>query len=636
MARVVRIGKWTYSGLYDRDQKLEVLEGGSTQIAIAGIDYDAGGVWRALSGTRYSMLVDGEARGHVDVKPGEASVEIVVDLAGVAEGWVRLSLDGLTEGETAPTWFAYRYVDGKSKPAMMPVVTGTFDLYHAHTNIHAWGMVPTDATPIARPLERTEYPPFSATLKRDQMVMDQLVICHDNNLVNLPNVNSDGIVNTFNVQGYHYWNLHKKYPVFHLLDGPRGVAQTAMITHMSIGLGTVDALEVDPNSPSILALYATDPWRFMRIDNDGKVKTLAGYRHKGRGPYHDEAQPGPTLELVGDWSAIPEARRGFTELWGLAWIQSTLTTDTKAPRIPQEDNRQPHVGNPACLLADTQNNRICKVTFDGKSHATPAKVTEWVTGLGNPWDVVRWRDQYIVGERSASKIVAYDEMGNVIRTVLQRDSRRPGNATISTQWEAVPVGTTAEIQAQPVVAPEGLYVLDDWLYYGSRVMQQVRRVHLETGEVQVVCTPYGAASTGQRWMKIAVSDGTFGPRGTVFVQAWMNASTPHQEGYLPDGTRWSLYGSRPWSTYGYGNAVAVGHGRLYTASSEYGVQRFSKKLTTDLDIDYARFERGRLEYKRMHGRLLWGPDGYSHWGYALPWGQSAELDYYLIVSGRKR
>ena len=424
--------------------------------------------------------------------------------------------------------------------------------------------------------------------------------------------------------------------MLHLLDGPRGVAQTAMITHISIGLGTRDALDVDPNSPPILALYATDPWRFMRIDNDGKVKTLAGYRHKGRGPYHEDPQPGPTLELVGDWSAIPEARRGFTELWGLAWVESTLATDIHAPRIPEEDNRQPHVGNPACLLADTQNNRVCKVTFDGKSHATPAKITEWVTGLGNPWDVVRWRDQYIVGERSTSKIVAYDENGEVLRVVLQRDASRPGNATITPQWEAEPVGTIAEIQAQPVVAPEGLYVLDDWLYYGSRVMQQVRRVHLVTGQIEVVCTPVGAGSAGNRWHKIAVSDGTFGPRGTIFVQTWSNNGTPAQLGYLPDGSRWILDGAEPWKSTGYGNAVAVGHGRMYSASAEYGLLRYSKKLAFDPSIDHALYEKGRMTYVESHARLLWGPAGYSPWGLPPPWGWSDAVDYYLTLNGHRR
>ena len=633
MARVVRVGRWTYSGLYDRHQMLEVLKGDYADVGIGGMDYVAMGVRRAFASRRYTLLIDGQARGAVDVAPGSSEAKIRADLTSVAEGWHELGLEGLGAGECCPRWFAYRHINGSTKPEMMPVVTGTFDLYHAKTNRHAWAMVPTNAKPRSIALTRTEFPAFSTTLTRGLLVMDMLVIGYRSELVSLPNVNADGIVNTFNIQGYHYWNLHRKYPVFHLLDGPRGVSQTAMITHITIGVGTQ---EVDPSSAPMLAVYATDPWRVMRVSNDGTVTTLAGYRHKSMGPYHEDPQSAPTLELVGDWSAIPAARRGFHELWGLAWLASTLTVDETAPRIAAEGNRHPHAGNPACLVTDTQNNRVCRIEFDGRSHATPAKVTEWRTDLSNPWDVVRWRDQYIVGERGSSRIVAYNQDGGILRVVLERDKSRPGSAAITKTQEAEPVGTLAQIQAQPVVAPEGLYVLDDWLYYGSRVMQQVRRVHLVTGEVQVACTPAGAGSAGNRWHKIAVSDGTFGPKGTVFVQTWSNNGTPAQLGYLPDGSRWTLDGAEPWKSNGYGNAVAVGHGRMYVASAEYGLLRYSKKLATDPVIDHALYQNGRDTYMKSHGRLLWGPAGFSPWGLPPPWGWSDAVDYFLTVNGHTR
>ena len=158
MSKVVRVGRWTYSGLYDRHQNLEVLKGDSAQVGIGRIDYVAQGVRRALGSARYTVLVDGQARGSVDIVPGTSEALITVDLIGVPEGWRELGLEGLSDGECCPRWFAYRYVDGTTEPDTMPVVTGTFDLYHAKTNRHAFAMVPTEAQPRAVPLARTEYP----------------------------------------------------------------------------------------------------------------------------------------------------------------------------------------------------------------------------------------------------------------------------------------------------------------------------------------------------------------------------------------------------------------------------------------------------------------------------------------------
>ncbi len=63
---------------------------------------------------------------------------------------------------------------------------------------------------------------------------------------------------------------------------------------------------------------------------------------------------------MSDWSAIPEERRGFHELWGLAWDPRTLGTNPSVAPIGCE---QPNVVDPVAFVADRQNKRICKLGF---------------------------------------------------------------------------------------------------------------------------------------------------------------------------------------------------------------------------------------------------------------------------------
>jgi hypothetical protein len=43
-----------------------------------------------------------------------------------------------------------------------------------------------------------------------------------------------------------------------------------------------------------------------------------------------------------------------------------------------------------------------------------------------------------------------------------------------------------------------------------------------------------------QFVKIALSDGTFGPRGTLFIWTFSNRDLGMPVVFLPDGTRWTL------------------------------------------------------------------------------------------------
>jgi hypothetical protein len=410
-------------------------------------------------------------------------------------------------------------------------------------------------------------------------------------------------------------------PRFPLLDGLRGVGSVSMPTHLQVGRNG--------------KIYFTDSWRLGVVSPYGEVKTLAGYRHKSTPSYWE---PEPDVELVGDWSAIPESRRGFHELWGMAWDQRTLGTDPNAAPIGGE---QPHVTGPRAFVADTQNNRVCLITFSATSRDAPAKVTEFITGLADPWDVVCENGVLYVSERTAHRISAFDATtGARLRTVLQGQDMSGVNASRFPFKKA----STTDIQTQNVVGPEGMTYQDGWLYYASRVMEQVKRVNVSStskplGTVELVANV--TMDTNSQYAKIAISDGTFGPRGTVFVVTWSVLYYGFPQAYLPNGTLWNYQGGYeepglPYATNGYPCAVAVGAGKLVWGGAIEGLVMLSRKLASDPQLDHARYVRGEKEYIGRGYPLLYGHAGWGFYGIPLPWGQSGDMDYFLAAQGHPR
>lgn len=625
LPRLVYFESWHASGMYERYQRLVVWEGQSASLAFRRGSLSSDRTITAYRpARRYTLLLDGVARATADLAEGAIGGEFTFKLAGLAGGWHELDIAGLADGETCPHWFAFLLRDG-SQPATMPVCTGSFDIAKDNPQAeHAWVWVPASYRPTPVPLPPAPHPHFGDPAT-DLVV--QPMGYHISGNVHFPNVDQRGVVSSFGVHSYFFDDLISRYPRVALLDGPRGVGALSMATHIDIGTATREA---DPASPPLLNVYVTDPWRLMRVADDGHITTLAGWRHRGMAShYRDTArgnrvgQPGSTLELVGDWSAVPQPRRGFHELWGMAWDRSSLTPDPQGAPIAAEDNRRPHIGNPVCFVTDSQHERVCRIEFDGRSHATPARVTEYLTDLADPWDIVSWRDSLLISERRAHRIIQIDiRTGKRQRVVLSGAAL----ATVAAANRRVSISAPlAALQAQPCVAPEGLYILDDWLYFGSFAQRQVRRVHLVTGKLEVVVADVPLTGNS-KFIKFCVSDGTFGPRGTVFIQSWDNR--PPRFGHLPDGGIWKLNLSG-FRLDGYGSAVAVGNGRLYFGTSRYGLWRVARGTPMDARL----FRQGRDEYESAFFKLTHGTGGFGHHGLPLPWGRSAAMDYYLSQCG---
>ncbi|MFY7856274.1 MAG: hypothetical protein ACOVQT_09060 [Rubrivivax sp.] len=618
MNRMVLFRLYFEGGRYERFQRLVVLRGDTAELEFFGYDWTGNGAARAFLATQYRLLVNGAERASVQVPPGATSARITLDLRTLPDGWHDLELAGATS-ETCPTLPVYVQRSGLPvNSATVPVALGTYGLIFESPARHWVGRVPARFQPVTRPLAPRETPAFNTTLRRGELVQTQLVPTRPHDVHRLSR-NADGLLSTSNVQWYFWSDFVAARPRVPLLDGPRGRGTVGMTTHLQVGRRDI---------------YFCDPWRVGKVRPDGEVVTLVGWRHRGIPSNYGDKQP--DLELVGDWSAIPPARHGFHELWGMAWDARTLAVNEAAAPIPSEDNDKPHLVGPVAFLADTQNNRIVRVQFAPDRRDVPPKVTEFITGLADPWDVVYDNGLIYVSERTAHRLSAFDaRTGARVRTVLEG----PDYAGVNSNrfvYRRVPL---AAVRTAPVVAPEGLFVQDGWLYFGSRAMEQVKRVHLADGRVERVADV--PMDNNSQFAKIAVSDGTFGPRGSVFVAHWSVLGFGYPHAFLPDGRSWDyIAGSdergTPWVFSSYPCAVAVGGGRMITGSVTEGLNQFSRALPGDARVDRTRYLNGSKDYLARGLNLLYGHAGWGLYGLPLPWGQSADIDYYLEWNGHRR
>lgn len=627
-AKVVHFDAWHISSRYERYQRLTVLTGSSATIAFHGTDFAAGGALRSLAASSYTLLVDGVAKATSNAKTGTSPAgyasSFTLSLTGLSEGWHEFDIV-CDPTECCPPFYFYVKKASGPVPAqtVVPVTTGSYDIEHIFMQKHYWGLVPAGLTPTAKPIVARECPPFSTALARANLFRENIVPQRDGN-INRTVVNPDGVQCTFNKQAYFFSDLVDKYPKLSLVDGPRGVGSIMMPTH----------IQVDRHGGA----YCSDPWRVVRVSPEGTVTTRCGWRHNPVPASQWETNSNLTMELVGDWSAIPVERHGFHEVWGLAFDFDSLALDPNG--VPQ-GGEQPHLIGPRLFVSDSQNNRVCLLTFQKDSFTAEPVVTEFLTGLNDPWDVL-WdsnaRDGKViyVSERKDHRIAAYNALtGAFIRVVVS------GAALGFIDSSRVPRASAdlSTIQAEDVVLPEGLFIQDGWLYFGSAVMEQVKRINLTTDVIELVCSPY--IDGNSRFMKIALSDGTFGPRGTVFASTWSVTNHGMPEAFLPGGTKWpfstfariSRGKGGAWDSISYASACGIGLGRLLAGSADEGLVQISQALSGEVAGNATTFEAGNQQFLQAGHRLLHGFNGYGWHGLALPWGQSAEIDYYLTWNG---
>lgn len=620
---------------YDRAQRVTIAKGSSWMVNIVNYLTATQGGFSPLASAGYTVLVDGVEKVRI-TRPsiGAFRAGALLPLDDIPEGRHRLDLRPDDGPEVCLPWWIYRQVGATPLPQTdMPVVMAAYDMYRAKYAYYGHAIVPAvDASP-AVPYVPRETPAFSEPLPRTALIATQVAPWQTRDIYR-PRI-TNGVMHTANLQSYYFDSIENpraKLPTFPLLDGPRGVGTANGITHIHIGRTG--------------GLICCDSWRVFRVDPDGTITTLVGWRHKSAPVYRPPGvdiipQSAEGLELVGDWSAIPPERRGSHGIWGLAFLPSSLVVDTSSTPIPNDGNggklEQLH-GDPVFFITDPQNGRVLRCEASRFSHKTTYKVTEFITGLQDPWDNVCDEDDNLyISERKADRIAMYDgKTGQYLDTIVKG---KPGLVKIEDNRWVTRIGTVEEIQAEPCVAPEGLFYQDGHVWFGSIAMGQARKVDRRTREVTKVADAPLYSRGGTLFLKIAVSDGTFGPRGTVFGCDWLDFDLGFPWAVLPDGTRWRYSAVAetapgiPWETLGYRSAVAVGQGRLVIGTSAEGIISVSKALPTDPIMSATRWAQITDTYRRLGFHLTHGPHGYSYYGLAAPWGEHPDVDEFLTAHG---
>jgi hypothetical protein len=608
LSKAVAFTGWmSFCNRYERQQSATVVTAAKPQIKAYTCNMYAGGAPVAFGvNTTLTLTLDGTPVAASAVKATDTSVTFNVNLDAVPENWYLASIQGLDGSWSVLDYGVYVLKGGKAQPhGVMPVTTASHELAFDGEGRYQQAWVPTKFAPVTVPYPARTFPPISTVPRRKDLVMTSLAVARPDDLYR-PALTKEGVWTTANLENYFFSTFEQAKPILPMLDGPRGRGSIIAPVHLEVGTAA-------PNGVLRGNVYFIESWRIGKVTPDGTVVTLAGWRHKDIASYYND----PTsAELVGDWSAIPPSRHGFAQPWGMAWDPRTLTINEMAAPIPTEGNEKPHIFGPTLYVSDTYHNRVVKIEFSATSHSVPPKVTEFATGLNEPWDVIAVGVQLYVSDRKNHAIKVFD------------------------------MDTGALVKSIPVVQPEGMAYLDGWLYYGSVLTKSIRKINLATGQQVLIADPSIPAAKfayyiddNSRYMKIAVSDGSFGPRGMIAYTTWSNrnfgypnlidGNTGAAIDYLSLKSGETFRGTNPLRLKSYATAVGIGAGRMLFGTAEEGLHVASAALPSDPIVDQKKYTAGMDQWQARGYNLTHGPAGYGYYGLPVPWGDTPEIDYFL-------
>jgi hypothetical protein len=654
---------------YDRWANHVVFSANAFSITFGPKDVASGGATLSFAHPQYRLKINGVERstymrvgtektgtyaGNFTEPDGPLLLEIATyDAAGTL-------ILPTTSGETpVPFWVWLDRIGQANTHPDVIVQTGSHCWTHESYGVQAYVRMPKTLLRARNmPLPARVGTAFSTYLPSSQITRTMLVPTVEANSMQTykPCTTRRGITVTENMQGYFPRDMTDQFPRLPQLDGPRGTATGYYPLHIQAGRNG--------------KWYMTTPHSLVVFDSTGAKRTLAGLRHRFA-PYWSEAGSGtgPEVEIVGDWSAVPSTRRVIWESWGFAWDPRTLAVDLSVPPVgnPPEP---PHVVGPVAFVVD-RYNRCLKLTFasgkNGTNRTDPPVVTEFITGLNDPWSVVfdPATNQLYISERGAHRISRWNaDTGAYAGDVIAKNDAVDYGAVNQTirrfSWSAGHSFTTA--RAANIVGPESLALLDGFLYWGALAQAEVRRINLATGLVEICCRPsVNFGGVGPYFVNIALNDNTadaqgvmprggFGPHGTLFTVTFYNAEYGRPQAFKPIAGNglthsqqwtWQQYGydviqgpGGTWPNDAYPTACGIGNGMLANASSLDGICIYRQRETGDgANIDYPKATRGHNYWKSKSHDLLHGKYGYGYTSLSLPRGENADCDYWLTVSG---
>lgn len=503
--------------------------------------------------------------------------------------------------------------------------------------------------PVTMPVPAGQAPfpggiPFNTVLPGSKIQRFNYVTTTDHTDANEVRISKDkrGILSTAGYQGY-FADFWKPTPRLPEIDGERGVATSyhplaAWIGHAGHA-------------------YVMGPHTFYRISPSGKRTTFAGLRHLNPPPLWTEMDDVPMVrtEIVGNWDpAIPTSKRFPKESWGILFDdRTTVVSPANGTAERPPFGIQPLHAGKVVAFATCAFGRILKFEFDPLNPTAPPYVTEFITGLSDPWGLAQKDGVLYVAERTKHRISKWSmDDGSYLGDAVAQTNADPfvvyggmDNQTWRRWWPSS--STLAQRRAVNILGPEQVRIMDGYLYYGSYAQQDVRRVNMATGQLEI-CANIPTNDQQSRFVNFAVSDGTFYPKHTIFSTTFdfMSAGLPRMWLPTPNGsfthTQGYYYSVEDDHTEGVGKSAGtiyplcceVRNGMLLTGGSGPGLVGYMQApdgvpLTA---AEAAQMKRGH-EYYASKGYRRFG--NYGNWiiDEPLPWGENADMDAWLRLHG---
>jgi hypothetical protein len=396
-------------------------------------------------------------------------------------------------------------------------------------------------------------------------------------------------------EGAHIYTINEAAFAQHVpyapyCDGPRGIARVICPT--------------DPQPARLGGAYVMEINAVSRIDANGTKITLFGKRVPGWPAiqYQETALIEAESELVGNWAAVPEAKRGINQSWVWAWDPRTIGQGSGPPIV--NDGRSDGVMEPKhdtrpCMLVPRPQKEHCDLLeayFATDSHQTPAELRIGIEGLYNPWGIAITDDgRMVITERGAHRASIYQRH-------LDGTYERLGDVSIPQ-----PQGVDIDRSTGDV-------------YVGSRADFKVYRFNLND-PARAVSFFAQATTTAKSWY-ISVNVNNDPETGGRFINVSTNneaANYGNPETWLPDGTKvnpWSAgfvqHGLRGGSPAVYSMPGRSGRRVLMRGGSDIGLLIFRLQRPGDIDFNTAGYwDSAGFHRQFVEDRAKWEAEGFD-------------------------
>lgn len=560
-----------------------------------------------------------------DMNGGDAddfAIQVTFDSTKVADGyhWIEIDTDA-PEQETGLNWFVFvRNTNEKLEFETVPAVSTGYENWGFQFSPHFdfwWGEKKVDQPNALIPLPDREYVKGGSA---NPVLYYESIL--GSSMWDIT-WTKEGDPTTCNIRKYFEWAFSKHYPTHATIEGPRGQARSSFFTYL---FGGRDG-----------HIYFLNPHTFGRIDKKGKLIVGAGVYHtEQNAPYYDDAPHMPYLAR-GIWKDV-EGSHIMSEPWAFSIRPGTDAVDDVII-----DGEPSHSQNVILDVADTGNNRILAIGFDGRQHLGQQDpvITVLVDNVVFPWANAHvphyetGEDEIWISEKLADRVIAVNVKTKARRTILEAgiqvsDPKLTGRSYPLSDEYLVPGKNkidTEKLRQFQIVGPDSIVPFRDRVYVSSATQRWVISVKTDGTDYRVEgLLPENYSTHGKNglaFMQIAIDPGHVFEAGTILSASWSAVNGGLTKCRPGDKEFSGIFGTTPSGIRNgvtkliegvvYATAVTCGpdtddpNDAWIAFAGTDGIFKISNAKPDDFKPDHQLVRQGLIEYYNGGLTLLNGP-----------------------------